>query len=140
MPIMEWWDLWYRQIPGTAQLVDRMSPGVQRGLRELSYAGQDSPAAELQRSAPRESSLALTTAPHPSPAAESFRILQECVGAPSWNTWSIREHCEARQGSTASSATPSTIDEDPLQQTGSEIPVSVRPEEAPRSKRNEFRA
>ena len=35
MPILEWWDLCYRQIPGAAQVVDRMSRGVQRGLRTV---------------------------------------------------------------------------------------------------------
>ena len=64
--------MWYRQIPGAAQAVDRMSCGVQRGLRELSNAGQGSPAPERQRSAPLESSPAVTTAPQPSPVGESF--------------------------------------------------------------------
>ena len=59
MPIVEWWDVWYRQIPGAAQVVDRMSRGVQRGLRELSNAGQGSPAPEQQRSTPLESSTAV---------------------------------------------------------------------------------
>ena len=72
MPIVEWWDPWYRQIPGAAQVVDRMSLGVQRGLREVSNAGQDSPAPERQRSTPLESSPAVTTAPQPSPVVESF--------------------------------------------------------------------
>ena len=66
MPIVEWWDVWYRQIPGAAQVVDRMSRGVQRGLRELSNAGQGSPAPERQRSTPLESSPAVTTAPQAS--------------------------------------------------------------------------
>ena len=69
MPIVEWWDLWYPQIPGAAQVVDRMSRGVQRGLRELSNAGQQR---ERQSSTPLESSPAVTTAPQPSPVAESF--------------------------------------------------------------------
>ena len=64
--------MWYRQIPGAAQLVDRMSRGSQRGLRELSNAVQDSPAPERQRSTPLESSPAVTTAPQPSPVGESF--------------------------------------------------------------------
>ena len=72
MPIVEWWDVWYRQIPGAAQVVDRMSRGVQRGLRELGNAGQGSPAPERQRSTPLESGPAVTTAPQPSPVGESF--------------------------------------------------------------------
>ena len=72
MPIVEWWDLWHRQISSAAQLVDRMSRGVQRGVRELSNAGQDSPAAERQSSTPLECSPAVTTAPQASSAAESF--------------------------------------------------------------------
>ena len=72
MLIVEWWDVWYRQIPGAAQLVVRMSRGVQRGLRELSNAGRDSAAPERQRSTPLESSPAVTTTPQPSPVGESF--------------------------------------------------------------------
>ena len=72
MPIVEWWDLWYRQIPGAAQVVDCMTRGVQRGLRDLSNAGQDSPAPERQRSTLLESSPAVTTAPQPSPVGDSF--------------------------------------------------------------------
>ena len=79
MPIVEWWDLWYRQLPGAAQVVDRMSRGVQRGLRELSNAGQDSPAPERQRSTPLESSPAVTTAPQPSPVGESFEEFYKSV-------------------------------------------------------------
>ena len=72
MPIFHWWDLCYRQIPGAAQVVDRMSPGVQRGLR-------DSPAPERQRSTPLESSPAVTTAPQPSPVADSFEEFYKSV-------------------------------------------------------------
>ena len=79
MPIVEWWDLWYRQIPCATQVVDRMSRGVQRGLRELSNAGQDSPAPEWQRSTPLESSPAVTTAPKPSAVAESFEEFYKSV-------------------------------------------------------------
>ena len=79
MPIVEWWDLWYRQIPGAAQEVDRMSLGVQRGLRELSNAGQDSLAPERQRSTPLESSPAVTTAPQPSPVGGSFEEFYKSV-------------------------------------------------------------
>ena len=79
MPIVEWWDVWYRQIPGAAQVVDRMSCGVQRGLRELSNAGQVSPAPERQRSTPLESSPAVTTAPQPSPVGESFEEFYKSV-------------------------------------------------------------
>ena len=79
MPIVEWWDVWYRQIPGAARVVDRMSRGVQRGLRELSNAGQDSPAPERQRSTPLESSPAVTTAPQPSPVGESFEEFYKSV-------------------------------------------------------------
>ena len=79
MPIMEWWDVWYRQIPGAAQVVDRMSRGVQRGLRELGNAGQGSPAPERQRSTPLESSPAVTTAPQPSPVGESFEEFYKSV-------------------------------------------------------------
>ena len=79
MPIVEWWDVWYRQIPGAAQVVDRMSRGVQRGLRELSNAGQGSPASERQRSTPLESSPALTTAPQLSPVGESFEEFYKSV-------------------------------------------------------------
>ena len=79
MPIEEWWDVWYRQIPGAAQLVDRMSRGVQRGLRELSNAGQDSPAPERQRPTPLESSPAVTTAPQPSPVGERFEEFYKSV-------------------------------------------------------------
>ena len=79
MPIVEWWDLWYGQIPGAAQVVDRMSRGLQRGLRELSNARQDSPATERQRSTPLESSPAATTAPQPSPVAESFENFYKSV-------------------------------------------------------------
>ena len=82
MPIVEWWDVWYRQIPGAAQLVDRMSRGVQRGLQELSNAGQDSPAPERQRSTPLESSPAVTTAPQPSPVGESFEEFYKSVWDP----------------------------------------------------------
>ena len=46
------------------------------------------------------------------------------MGAPSWNTWSIREQCKARQDSWASSATPGTREEHIRQQSGSEVPVS----------------
>ena len=81
MPVVEWSDLWYRQIPGAAQVVDRMSRGVQRGLRELSNAGQDSPAPEQQRSTPLESSPAVTTAPRPSPVVENFEEFYRSV----WN-------------------------------------------------------
>ena len=90
MPIVEWWDVWYRQIPGAAQVVDGMSRGVQRGLRELSNAAQDSPAPQRQRSTPLESSPAVTTAPQPSPVGESFEEFYKSVwdrsfgaGAPS---------------------------------------------------------
>ena len=79
MPILEWWDLWYRQIPGAAQLVDRMSRGVQRGLRELSNAGQDRIAPERQRSTPLESSPAVTTAPQPSPVGASLEEFYKSV-------------------------------------------------------------
>ena len=79
MPIVEWWDLWYRRIPGAAQVVDRMSRGVQRGLRELSNARQDSPAPERQRSTPLESSPAVTTAPQRSPVGESFEEFYKSV-------------------------------------------------------------
>ena len=79
MPIVELWDVWYRQIPGAAQLVDRMSRGVQRGLRELSNARQDSPAPERQRSTPLESSPTVTTAPQPSPVGESFEEFYKSV-------------------------------------------------------------
>ena len=79
MPIVEWWDVWYRQIYGAAQLVDRMSRCVQRGLRELSNAGQDSPAPERQGSKPLESSPAVTTAPQPSPLGESFEEFYKSV-------------------------------------------------------------
>ena len=79
MPIVEWWDVWYRQIPGAAQVVDRMSRGVQRGLRELSNAGQDSPAPERQRSMPLESSPAVTIAPRPSLVGESFGVFYKSV-------------------------------------------------------------
>ena len=79
MPIVEWWDVWYRQIPGAAQVVDRMSRGVQRGLRELGNAGQGSPAPERQRSTPLESSPAVTTAPQPSPVGESFEEFHKSV-------------------------------------------------------------
>ena len=79
MPIVEWWDLWYRQIPGAAQVVDRMSRGVQRGLPELSNAGQDSPAPERLRSTPLGSSPAVSTAPKPSPVAESFEKFYKSV-------------------------------------------------------------
>ena len=79
MPIVEWWDVWYRQIPGAAQVVDRMSRGVQRGLRELSNAGRDSPAPERPRSTLLESSPALTTAPQPSPVGESFEEFYKSV-------------------------------------------------------------
>ena len=79
MPIVEWWDVWYRQIPGAAQVVNRMSRGVQRGLRELSNAGQGSPAPERQRSTPLESSAAVTTAPQPSPMGESFEEFYKSV-------------------------------------------------------------
>ena len=72
MPIVEWWDVWYRQIPGAAQVVDRISRGVRRSLRELSNAGQDSRAPERQRSTPLESSPAVTSAPQPSPVGGSF--------------------------------------------------------------------
>ena len=78
MPIVEWWDLWYREMPDAAQLVNRMSRVVQRGFRDLSNAGQDSPAAQQQSSMPLESNPAVTTAPWASPAAESSRgVLQE---------------------------------------------------------------
>ena len=79
MPIVEWWDLWYRQIPGAPQVVDRMSRGVQRGLRELSNAGQNSPAPERQRSTPLESSPAVTTALQQSPVGESFEEFNKGV-------------------------------------------------------------
>ena len=79
MPIVEWWDVWYRQIPGAAQVVDRMSRGVQRGLRELSNAGQGSPAPERQRSTPLESSPAVNTAPQRSPLGESFEEFYKSV-------------------------------------------------------------
>ena len=79
MPIVEWWDVWYRQIPGAAQVVDRMSRGVQGGLRELSNAGQGSPAPERQRSTPLESSPAVTTALQPSPVGESFEEFYKSV-------------------------------------------------------------
>ena len=79
MPIVEWWDVWYRQIPGAAQVVDRMSRGVQRGLRQLSNAGQGSPAPEQQRSMPLESSPAVSTAPQPSPVGESFEEFYKSV-------------------------------------------------------------
>ena len=79
MPIVEWWDVWYRQIPGAAQVVDRMSRGVQRGLRELGNAGQGSPAPERQRSTPLESGPAVTTAPQPSPVGESFEEFYKSV-------------------------------------------------------------
>ena len=79
MPIVEWWDVWYRQIPGAAQVVDRMSCGVQRGLWELSNAGPDSPAPEGQRSTPLESSPAVTTAPQPSPVGKSIEKFYKSV-------------------------------------------------------------
>ena len=79
MPIVDCLDLWYQQIPGAAQVVERMSRGVQRGLRELSNAGQDGPAPERQRSTPLESSPAVTTAPQPSPVAESFEEFLKSV-------------------------------------------------------------
>ena len=79
MPIVEWWEVWYQQIPGAAQVVYRMSCGVQRGLRELSNAGQDSPAPERQRSTPLESSPAVTTAPQPSPVGESLEEFYKSV-------------------------------------------------------------
>ena len=79
MPIVEWWDVWYRQIPRAAQVVDRMSRGVQRGLRELGNAGQGSLAPERQRSTPLESSPAVTTAPQPSPVGESFEEFYKSV-------------------------------------------------------------
>ena len=60
-------------------------------------------------------------------------LLQKCVKAPRWSTGSLREQCEARQASTASSATPSTRDEHPRPQSGSEDSVSVRPDGAPRT-------
>ena len=61
MPIVDWWDVWYQQIPGVAQVVDRMSRGVQRGLRKMSDSRQGSPAPERQKSTPLESSPAVTT-------------------------------------------------------------------------------
>ena len=79
MPIVEWWDLWYRQIPGAAQVVDRMSRAMERGLRELSNAGQESPAPERQRSTPLESSPAVTSAPQLSPVAGSFEEFYKSV-------------------------------------------------------------
>ena len=79
MPIVDLWDVWYRQIPGAAQVLDRMSRGVQRGLRELSNVGQGSPAPEWQRSTPLESSPAVTTAPEPSPVGESFEEFYKSV-------------------------------------------------------------
>ena len=79
MPILEWWDVWYRQIPGAAQVDDRMSRGVQWGLRELGNAGQGSPAPERQRSTPLESSPAVTTAPQPSRVGESFEEFYKSV-------------------------------------------------------------
>ena len=79
MPIVEWWDVWYRQIPGAAQVVDRLSRGVQRGLWELSNAGQDSPAPERQRSTPLESSPAVTTTLQPSPVGESIEEFYKSV-------------------------------------------------------------
>ena len=79
MPIVELWDLWYRQIRTTAQLVNRMSCGVPWGLRDLSNAGDDSPAAEQQRSTPLESSPAVSTAPHASPATESSQEFYKSV-------------------------------------------------------------
>ena len=71
--------MWYRQIPGAAQVVDRMSRGVQRGLGELGNAGQGSPAPERQRSTPLESGPAVTTAPQPSPVGESFEEFYKSV-------------------------------------------------------------
>ena len=79
MPLVELEDLWYRQIPGAAQVVDRISCGVQWGLQELSNPGQDSPAHERQRSTPLESSPAVTTAPQPSPVGESFEEFYKSV-------------------------------------------------------------
>ena len=85
--LLGWWDLWYQQIAGAFQLVDRMSRGLQWELRELSNAGQDSPAAQRHRSAPLESSPAVTTAPQASLVAETFeefyRSVWDCpLGAP----------------------------------------------------------
>ena len=68
-----------QQIPGTAQLVYRMSRGVQRGLQDLSNAGQASPAPERQRSTPLESSPAATTAPQASPVGGSFEEFYKSV-------------------------------------------------------------
>ena len=79
MSVVWWWELWYRQITGVAQVVDRMSRGVQRGLQELSNAGQDSPAPERQRSTPLESSPAVTTAHQPGPVGESFEEFYKSV-------------------------------------------------------------
>ena len=95
MPIVEWWDLWYRQIPGTAQLVDCISRGVQRDLRELSNAVQDSPAAQPHRSTPLESSPAVTAAPHARRAAERFEefygtVLDRPLGAPGASESSVK--------------------------------------------------
>ena len=81
MPIVECWDLWYQQISLAAQLVYRMSRGAQRGLPELSNAGQDSPAAERKRSTHLESGPAVTTAPRPSPGAESLEDCRGCLNA-----------------------------------------------------------
>ena len=52
---------------------------MQRGLRELSNAGQGSPAPERQRSTPLESSPAVTSAPRPSPVGESFEEFYKSV-------------------------------------------------------------
>ena len=91
--------MWYRQSPVAAQVVDPMSRGVQRGLRELSNAGQDSPAPERQRSMPLKSSPAVTTAPQPSPVGESFEEFYKSV----WD----RPH-GARAASESSGKAPKT--------------------------------
>ena len=54
-----------------------------------------------------------------------------CVGPPTWSRCSIREQWKGPQASTSSSTTATRRDEKPRQQSGSEVPVSVRPEGAP---------
>ena len=70
-------------------------------------------------------------APTRSCGRELSGVLQECVGPPTWSSWSIREQWKGPQASTSSCTTATRRDEHPRQQSGFEVPVSVPPEGAP---------
>ena len=126
------WDVWYRQMSGAAQVIDRMSRGVQRGLREMSNARQGSLVPERQRSTPLESSPAVTTAPQPGPVGESFEEFYKSVwDRPLGAGAAFESSGKAPKPPRLPAPPPPEGTSTPGSKVISGVPVSVRPEGAP---------